>query len=227
MAMRKIKSVFFDLDGTLLDTAPDLTFALNKLLEQKGQAAIAVEQVRQVASHGSSAMLNLAFQINESHPDYALTKELFLNLYQQHLCVSTALFNGMDAVLTKLESHGINWGVVTNKSTTLAQQLLSYLDLASRCVCIIGRDCVTHPKPHPEALLLACQQSGSAPSECIYIGDAEGDILAAKEAGMRSIAALYGYLEADCSPETWQADYYIDQPKDIICWLDRQLSYIS
>jgi phosphoglycolate phosphatase len=226
MVMHKIKTVFFDLDGTLLDTAPDLTFALNKLLEQKGQSAVAIEQVRRIASHGCRGMLNLALQIDEDHPEYEMSKELFLNFYQQHLCVNTALFAGMDVVLAKLESHGINWGVVTNKSTALAGQLLSYLDLASRCVCIVGRDCVTKPKPHSEPLLLACQLSGCVPSECVYIGDAEGDIVAAKEAGMRSIAALYGYLNTDCSPETWHADYYIDQPKDILGWLDRQLSYI-
>lgn len=225
MNMRKLKTVLFDLDGTLLDTAPDLAFALNKLLEQKGLATISLEKIRQVASDGCKGLLALGFQMTEQHPDYEQYKQALLSLYQQHLCVSTSLFQGMESVLTQLEEHGINWGVVTNKSSHLAKEILNNLDLDSRCICIIGGDCVKQPKPHPESLLLACELSNSSPHECVYIGDAERDIEAAKYAGMRSIAALYGYLRHDSSPEYWQADYYVDHPKDIMCWLDKQLSY--
>lgn len=224
MNLCKIKTVFFDLDGTLLDTAADLAFALNKLLEQEGISPISLEKIRQVASEGSKGLLALGLNINDDHPNYCRYREIFSHFYRQHLSVNTRLFPGMELVLKQLEEHDIQWGVVTNKRSFLAKQLLSDLDLANRCVCIIGSDCVIRTKPHPDALLLACEISHSLPKECVYIGDAERDIEAAKFAGMRSIAALYGYLRNDSAPEYWQADFYIDHPKDIMVWIEKQLA---
>ncbi|MBA2654667.1 MAG: HAD-IA family hydrolase [Gammaproteobacteria bacterium] len=225
MTFPKIKTVLFDLDGTLLDTAPDLAYALNKLLEQEGLSPVSYEKVREVASDGSRALLALGMQVNEEHPQFDNFKNIFLKYYQQHISVSTTLFPGMDIVLNHLDEQGIAWGVVTNKPSQLTQVLMSDLELTDRCACIIGADAALRPKPHPDSLLLACEKTQSLPSECVYIGDAERDIEAAKYAGMRSIAALYGYLRNDCSPEYWHADYYIDHPKDIVCWLNKQLSF--
>jgi N-acetyl-D-muramate 6-phosphate phosphatase len=224
MNFSRLKTVLFDLDGTLLDTAPDLANALNKVLEQHGRPSVPLEKVRQLASEGSSALLGAGFQIDEHHPEYTTYRERFLTLYQQHISLHTRLYPGMDLVLNGLEERGIQWGVVTSKPSVLATQLLTDLELAARCACIIGADCVTNKKPHPEGLLLACELTNSSPKECVYIGDAELDVEAAKYAGMRSIAALYGYLRPDAAPEFWQADYYIDQPRDILCWLEKHLS---
>lgn len=224
MNLCRLKTVLFDLDGTLLDTAPDLAFALNKLLEQQNRPLVSIEQVREVASDGSPGLLALGLGINSDHPDYQSHRECFLNLYQQHLSVNTTLFLGMETVLRHLEDENIRWGVVTNKPGELAKKILADLELSNRCACIIGGDGAIRPKPHPDTLLLACELTNSTPKECVYIGDAERDIEAAKFAGMRSIAALYGYLRKNCSPEFWQADYYIDHPKDIICWVEKQLS---
>jgi 2-phosphoglycolate phosphatase len=225
MNLCKLKTVLFDLDGTLLDTAGDLGFALNKLAEREGLPPVPMDKIRIVASDGSKALLKLAFQMDEDHPQFASFREAFINFYTQHLSVNTKLFPGMDKVLDQLDDYQIPWGVVTNKPSQLAKALLNDLDLADRCVCIVGGNCVDRLKPHPDSLLLACKLSNCTPKECVYVGDAERDIEAAKYAGMRSIVALYGYLTPHCSPEIWHADYYIDQPKDLLCWLEKQRSF--
>jgi 2-phosphoglycolate phosphatase len=225
MNLCKLKTVLFDLDGTLLDTAPDLAYALNKLLEQEGFPTVSCERVREVASDGSRGLLALGFQMGEAHPHYQKFRQVFIDFYHQHLSVDTTLFPGMEMVLEKLEEQGIKWGVVTNKPSELAKELLTDLDLAYRSACIVGGNCANRMKPYPDPLLLACEITHSSPQECVYIGDAERDIEAAKFAGMRSIAALYGYLRGGSSPELWHADYYIDSPKDILGWIEKQLSW--
>lgn len=227
MNLCRLKTVLFDLDGTLLDTAPDLAFALNKLVEQQGLAPLPMEKIRPIVSLGTKAMLKLGLDIDEQHPEFEQHRQTFLSYYRQHLSVSTRLFPGMEKVLQKLDDYQINWGVVTNKATQLAKDILTDLELVERCVCIVGSCCVDRLKPHPDSLLLACEISNCAPKECVYVGDAEKDIEAAKYAGMRSIAALYGYLAPDSSPEYWHADYYIDNPQDLLCWLEKQRSLSS
>jgi 2-phosphoglycolate phosphatase len=224
MNLCRLKTVLFDLDGTLLDTAADLGFAINKLAEQQGLPPLPMEKIRPVASDGSKALLKLAFDMDDTHPEFESYRENFFNFYQQHLSVGTKLFPGMDKVLDQLDQYQIKWGVVTNKATRFAKDLLTDLELADRCCCIVGGCCVPRLKPHPDSLLLACELSECAPKECVYVGDHERDIEAAKFAGMRSIAALYGYLAKDASPEFWNADYYIDQPQDLLCWLEKQRS---
>jgi N-acetyl-D-muramate 6-phosphate phosphatase len=221
MILCKLKTIFFDLDGTLLDTAPDLAYALNKLFHQEGLPTISLEKVREAASDGSRGLLSLAFL--EEHPHFQRLCKAFIAFYQQHLSVNTKLFAGMEYVLNRLDEQKIVWGVVTNKPSQLAQTLLTDLDLADRCACIVGGDSAARPKPYPDSLLLACEMTHSLPKECVYIGDAERDIEAAKYAGMKSIAALYGYLHNDSAPEYWQADYYIDHPRDILYWVEKQL----
>lgn len=224
MNLCKLKTVLFDLDGTLLDTAPDLRFALNKLLEQAGLPTVSLNSVRQVASDGVQGLLALGLNIDESHPDYLQYRDSFLQFYLQHLSIETKLFPEMDFVLKALEKQNIGWGIVTNKPSELTIKLLQDLDLAKRAVCVIGGDCAQRMKPYPDPLILACEKTGSSPKECVYIGDTQGDIQAAKVAGMRSIVALYGYLPSSCEPECWQADYYIDHPKDILTWIEKQAS---
>lgn len=223
MRFCKLTTVLFDLDGTLLDTAPDLAYALNSIAQNEGREPLSLAQIRPVASNGSRGLLGLMFHIDDTDPDYARLRENFIQTYHQHLCVDTKIFKGMELVLEHLESQGIRWGVVTNKPAVLAQQLLEKMNLADRCACIVGGDSTLKQKPDPEPLLFACELINSLPKECVYIGDAERDIIAAKKAGMRAIAALYGYLDDNATPEYWQADYYIDHPRDILTWLDKQL----
>lgn len=225
MNFNRLTTIFFDLDGTLLDTAPDLSVALNTLLTQEGYSPVPYEKVRAAISDGSKALLALGFNIDEQHASYPYYREAFLQLYKQHLSTKTLLFPGMEKVLQEIEAAGINWGVVTSKPSDLARALLEDLNLAKRCACIVGGDCTTRTKPYPDPLLLACKLTKTEPKECAYIGDAEKDIEAAKYAGMRSIAALYGYLQANATPECWQADYYVDQPSDILYWIKKQRSY--
>ena len=128
----------------------------------------------------------------------------------------------MEPVLKHIETQGMYWGVVTNKPTHLAQQLLQDFHLTDRCACIIGGDMLAKRKPDPEPLLYACEIIGCDTRQCVYIGDAERDIEAAKRANMRSVAALYGYIADHEKPETWEADYYIDKPEQIISWLQNK-----
>lgn len=223
MRFCKLTTVLFDLDGTLLDTAPDLAFALNQVAQQEGRDPLPLQTIRPVASNGSRGLLGLMFQIDEHHVDYPRLREEFINTYHEHLCVGTKVFSGMETVLQQLENQGIRWGVVTNKPAFLARRLLEKMNLAERCACIVGGDTTSKQKPDPEPLLYACELINSQPKECVYIGDAERDVVAAKKAGMRAIAALYGYLDHNTNPEYWQADYYIDHPRDILTWLDKQI----
>lgn len=223
MRFCKLTTVLFDLDGTLLDTAPDLAYALNQVAQNEGLNPLPLNEIRPVASNGSRGLLGLMFDIDETHLDYPRLREDFIHAYHEHLCIGTKVFTGMEMVLQHLESQGMQWGVVTNKPSFLAKQLLEKMNLTERCACIVGGDSTNKQKPDPEPLLYACELIKSQPKECVYIGDAERDIIAAKKAGMRAIAALYGYLDNNANPECWQADYYIDHPRDILTWLEKQL----
>jgi phosphoglycolate phosphatase len=214
--INKINTVLFDLDGTLLDTAPDLATALNIVLQQNSRPTLSFAKIRSYSSTGTRGLLNLGFQITEDDPKYTNLREQFLHAYHQHLNDGTKIFPGIDAVLQHIEINNMHWGVVTNKPQHLAQQLLQYFNLLDRCACIIGGDTLPKRKPDPEPLLHACKLIGCNTSECVYVGDAERDIEAAKRANICSIAALYGYINELENPQTWNADYYIKQPHQIL-----------
>lgn len=214
-----ISAVLFDLDGTLLDTAPDLALALNIVLEKHNYPKVPFTKIRPIASTGTRGLLQLGFGIDENDPRYPLLREQFLNAYHEHLYDRTTVFNGIELVLQHLEKQQMPWGVVTNKPADLAKQLLDKFNLLPTCACIIGGDTLPKRKPDPEPLFHACDIIGRHVSECVYIGDAERDIEAAKRANMVSIAALYGYIANDENPQLWQADHYIEEPQEIIHWL--------
>lgn len=218
----KISTILFDLDGTLLDTAPDLATALNVVLQEYNRPALPFTTIRPLSSTGSKGLLGLGFQIDEAHADYQLLRTKFLNAYHNHLFDATAVFPGMETVLQHIEHQGLRWGVVTNKPAELAQRLLEKFNLSQRCACLVGGDTLDKRKPDPEPLFYACELIGVSISQCVYIGDTERDIEAAKRAKMRSIAALYGYITADENPQTWRADYYVEKPEQIIYWLNQQ-----
>jgi phosphoglycolate phosphatase len=216
----RIETVLFDLDGTLLDTAPDLANALNAVLEANGRAPLPFEQIRPVVSHGGQALVRLGFKLEHDHPDFDPLRQQLLDHYQAHIADHTGLFPGMAEVLNVIEQRGLNWGVVTNKPGWLTDPLMDALDLTRRAASIVSGDTLNERKPHPAPLLHACNLIGSEPGNCLYVGDAERDVKAGHNAGMVTLVALFGYLMEQDRPETWGATALIEQPADILDWLD-------
>jgi N-acetyl-D-muramate 6-phosphate phosphatase len=214
-----IKGVFFDLDGTLLDTAPDLALACNDVLAQHNRPPVALAQFRNWVHGGALMMISQSFGINADHPDYSAIKSAFLASYQQRLTHSTQIFSGVPELLDYLDREAIPWGVITNKYACLAEPLLAHFGLVQRCCCLVSGDTLAVAKPNPAPLLHACQLTGINPSHSIYIGDTLGDIQAARAAGMHSIAVSYGYLPADSNPVEWRADALAATSYDILCIL--------
>jgi len=216
-----IRGVLFDLDGTLFDTAPDLVLALNHVREQYALPPLPFTGVRPYAGRGSRSLLQLAFQISESHPDYPLLSEQFLQYYRNNISHSTRLFPGMEEVFSYLNSEGLPWGIVTNKPTDLTIALLAALPLTSPPACVVCGDSLAKRKPHPEPIYHACQLLKLAPTECVYIGDTEVDVIASNAAGTRTLVALYGYTTEAETPSAWAADGYVSEPIEIVHWLQK------
>ncbi|NOQ77625.1 MAG: HAD-IA family hydrolase [Methylococcaceae bacterium] len=217
--LRDFSAILFDLDGTLVDTAPDLAFALNTLLEQEGHSRLPYDDIRPVASHGSAALLALGFGISTEDTSYSPLQKRFLQLYQDNIARETALFEGMEEVLSALEKANIVWGIVTNKPAFLTEPLLAQLNLTHRAACIVSADTTPFSKPHPAPMLHACDIIQHQPESCLYIGDAQRDIEAGKNANMQTVTALYGYLSEQDDPDSWFADTVIQHPRDILQWL--------
>jgi phosphoglycolate phosphatase len=213
--MMQARTVLFDLDGTLVDTAPDLGLALNMQRERHGLAPLPLATIRPHASHGSRGLLGIGFGMTPEHPDFGVMREEYLDLYDQVFTRSPVLFDGIAALLDNLEKAGLCWGVVTNKPARFTRPLMRALGMTDRAACIVSGDDAGRPKPHPDTLLLACELSGTTPSGCVYVGDAERDIQAGKSAGMHTIVALYGYLDAADRPATWGADAMIATPMEL------------
>ena len=214
-----IRTVLFDLDGTLADTAPDLAWSLNTLLKEKNLPALPYEEIRPVVSHGGKALIELGFGLSYDSDEFEILRTRFLDIYCDNLTNQTTLFPGMEALLEKIESRGLNWGIVTNKPAWLTDPLMAQLDLTHRAISIISGDTIEHRKPHPAPMLLACEQAGSEAHECLYIGDAERDIVAGNNAGMKTLVALFGYIGVNDTPDQWNADGSINHPLEILDWL--------
>jgi len=220
MNNNSIQTVLFDLDGTLLDTAPDLAFALNTVLKEQQREPLPLAQVRPWVSKGGIVMIKNGFQITEHDPNFESLRQRFLTIYANNIAKQTHLFAGMAEVLDTLEKRGIQWGIVTNKSSWLTLPLLEQLNLQNRSVCNISGDTLPQRKPHPAPLLHACQLARSTPQQCVYVGDALNDIVAGIRAGMRTLLALYGYIAAEETPAEWGATGILEQPLDLLKWLD-------
>jgi phosphoglycolate phosphatase len=209
-------TILFDLDGTLVDTAPDLGYALNLQLQQYEKPTLSEDEIRPFASHGSKGLLGLGFGITPDDPHFTQLRDEYLDLYESVLTRSPVLFEGMQKVLNHFEEKQIGWGVVTNKPGRFTIPLVKSLGLYQDAVCVISGDDAPKPKPSPETLLLACKEAQVRPEECIYIGDAERDIQAGRAAGMKTVVAMYGYIDATEKPHAWGADAVITSPLDII-----------
>jgi 2-phosphoglycolate phosphatase len=214
-----IDTVLFDLDGTLLDTAPDMAQALNMLRNQHGLPALPLDMIRPLVGYGSKALLGLGFNINDQHQDYPQLLEEFFTAYDKCLSSSTVLFPEMSSVLTHLENKNIPWGIVTNKPARFTHELLDALDLTRRSACTVCGDTLTNRKPHPEPILYACKLLLRTPETTLYIGDTMTDVVASKAAGTHSLVALYGYIGAEENPLAWEADGYIETAGEIIQWV--------
>ena len=214
--MTNIKTILFDLDGTMVDTAPDLGLALNMQRERHGLPPLAQETIRPFASHGSRGLLGIGFDLTPADAAFAAMRDEYLDLYDEVFTRAPALFDGMGEVLEVLESAGMQWGVVTNKPRRFTGRLMQALALESRAACIVSGDDAERPKPYPDTLLLACELALCPPETCIYVGDAERDIVAGHAAGMRTVVARYGYLDEHDQPETWHAEFMIDAPQELL-----------
>jgi len=208
-------AVLFDLDGTLIDTAPDFIRCLNQLRQRHGLPPLPPEQIRRSVSNGARAMIRLGFGLEPGEPGYDERHADFLDLYEAGVALETTLFEGMDRLLSSLEARSIPWGIVTNKPVRFAAPLIQALDLSERCATLICPDHVSQRKPHPEPLLLACHRLGVAARDSLYVGDHERDIEAGRRAGMQTVAVRYGYIEDPESVPQWQADFIADTVKDL------------
>lgn len=220
----RLKAVLFDLDGTLLDTAPDFAVVVNQLRQNHGKPALDYNSIRASVSHGARALVTLAFQLQEEDQGFEDLRQELLQLYSNHLAVETTLFPGMNELLDWLEQEKLPWGIVTNKPRVYASPILQQLDLSERCRTLICPDDVRFSKPDPESLLLACDRIQCSASDTIYLGDHRRDIEAGQNAGMKTIAANYGYIDHEDPAESWNADFYIDQASDIVPLLQMHFS---
>ncbi|MCK5720037.1 MAG: phosphoglycolate phosphatase [Thiomargarita sp.] len=218
---KHIRTVLFDLDGTLLDTAPDLAYAVNSVLIEQKRKPQPYAEIRPWVSHGGLVLIKRAFNLTDDDPKLIYLRQRFLDIYANNIANKTRLFESMDKVLNSLEQQQIKWGIVTNKPARLTEPLLKQVNLAERSACCISGDTLPQRKPDPAPLLHACQLITSTPNQCIYVGDASRDIEAGNRAGMRTVAALYGYIGDHEKPEQWGATIMIKNPIDLLAWIEK------
>lgn len=210
------QAVLFDLDGTLVDTAPDLAHALNVLRQRRGLPPLPPRITRPQASHGTQGLLRAGFGLAAEDADFSPLRLEFLEIYAGCLTQRSPLFPGVAELLDGLEARGLPWGVVTNKPARYTEPLLAHLGLLSRAAVVVCGDTTPHPKPHPAPMLHACQRLERAPGACLYVGDAQRDVAAAAAVGMPTLVALYGYLGEDDRPETWGGLDFIRHPLEVL-----------
>lgn len=220
--MSQSPAVLFDLDGTLIDTAPDFIYCINQLRQQHGMPALPADLIRPRVSNGTRAMIQAGFGLSDEALDRTPLIDQFLDLYALHLTRETQLFPRLDAVLDWLDSRGLAWGIVTNKPRRFSAPLIVGLGLEDRCGALVCPDDVVARKPDPESLLLACRQLGADPATSLYVGDHARDIEAGKRAGMKTLAAAWGYIEDRNSIAAWQADVILERSDDLLPWLEQQ-----
>jgi phosphoglycolate phosphatase len=220
----KLSCVLFDLDGTLVDTAPDLIACLNFGLQKHGFSSVSHEDVKPHVSFGAIAMINASIEKNVDDEKRAAILDSMLIEYENNIARFSRFFDGITDVLAFIETQNLYWGIVTNKRERFTFPLIEALNLQTRAACVICGDTTPNPKPHPAPLFAACEKIGVSVEECVYIGDAAHDILAGKNAGMHTLAATYGYLQANENSENWGANALIDSPKDLLEWLANSLN---
>ena len=213
------QAVLFDLDGTLADTALDLGGALNTLLRRRGLPEKSMAEIRPVASHGAAGLLQLGAGIEKSHPEFAQWRQDYLAEYERCFDCDTVLFAGINELIAALDARGIVWGIITNKPHTFTHRLVPKLGFASAPAVVVSGDTCSRAKPATEPMFYACEQIGVAAGQCVYVGDAERDMQAGRNAGMKTVLANWGYIAADDRTEAWPFDLRIRQPLDLLACL--------
>lgn len=217
-----IQCVLFDLDGTLLDTSYDFAYALNQTCRHYGQAPLRYQDIRKTVSQGGLAMTQLAFPGLEGE-ELEARRQFFLDVYFKNIDHHTRVFPGLEVGLAEIAQKNLNWGIVTNKPGWLTEKLLENISFPSRPLSVISGDTLSVRKPHPEPLLLAAQQCGVEPENCIYIGDHPRDIEAGINAGMQTGAAMFGYLPEAAQETAWPADHFFETPIEITHFIREKL----
>ncbi len=211
-----VKAVLFDLDGTLIDSAPDLGAAADKMRTDRGMPSLPDVAYRPMAGAGAKGMLSVALGLTPESPEFATMREEFFVNYERCMTARTYVFEGVQSMLAQLESHGVVWGIVTNKAKRFTEPLVAQMPMFVRASVVISGDTTPHAKPHPEPLLEAARRLAVEPAHCVYVGDDERDIQAARAAGMVSVAACYGYLGANADTSLWGADHQIYSPGQLL-----------
>ena len=219
MSSAAVRAVLFDLDGTLVDSAPDLAGAANELRQAHGLPALPFESLRPMVGTGARGMLNAAFGIGPDDQRFEAMRADFLDRYEARILRETRVFARMEPVLLALRREGLPWGIVTNKIARFSVPLVEGLGLMSRCAVLISGDSTAHAKPHPQPLLEAASRLGLAPQSCIYVGDDRRDIEAGRGARMPALAAAWGYLGRGESVHDWNADAVLAHPDELLIWL--------
>lgn len=214
-------AVLFDLDGTLIDSAPDLGAAAEQMRAERQLPPLGLEAYRAHASSGARGMLAVALGVTPQHADFESLRAQYLQRYESQMLERTHAFAGVDALLAALEQSSVPWGIVTNKVERFALPIVAGMPILSRAGAVIGGDTTPHAKPHPAPLLEAARRMAVQPSLCVYVGDDERDIAAGKAAGMRTVAATYGYLGHGPHWTTWGADASIAHPLELLDLLQR------
>ena len=215
-----IHGVLFDLDGTLLDSAPDLYAALVAQCAEEGVPPPPYAPVREVVSRGARAVLRCAFT-ERGEPALDVLMPRYLELYQQVMAQQTTAFEGIDHLLARIEAQGLRWGIVTNKAAFLTDDLVSRIGWAGRASAVISGDTLPVKKPDPAPVLLACARAGLEPAQCLFVGDDRRDILAGNAAGLYTVAVSWGYLDGG-DPHAWDADVVLDHPAELAVLLRLQ-----
>jgi 2-phosphoglycolate phosphatase len=216
MTFENVDAVLFDLDGTLIDSAPDLGAAVDKMRVDRGMSSLPLSHYRPMAGAGARGMIGLAFGFTPEHPDYDALKQEFFRNYEACMTQRTFAFEGVAAMIESLVARQMPWGVVTNKSKRFAEPLTQAMPLFATSAVVISGDTTPYAKPHPEPLFEAARRLKLDPSRCVYVGDDERDIVAGHAAAMKTVAATYGYLGSRADVASWQAHAQIDVPLELL-----------
>ncbi len=213
---KDIRAVLFDLDGTLIDSAPDLGAAADQMRTDRGMPSLPIARYRPMAGAGARGMLGEAFGIGPEHPEFAGLREEFFRNYESRMTRHTTIFEGVSDLIYDILQRDLVWGVVTNKAARFTEPLTRAISLFATAATVISGDTASHPKPHPAPLLEAASRLQLRPEHCIYVGDDERDIVAGLAAGMGTVAAMYGYLGAATDPQAWGAHAAIKYPSELL-----------
>jgi phosphoglycolate phosphatase len=217
---QRVAAVLFDLDGTLIDSAPDLASSVNAMRHERGLATLPYETLRPHAGSGARGMLGAAFGVLPAMAEYEALKDEFYRAYEARMLEQTAMFDAVEQLLDALDARQLPWGIVTNKALRFAQPGAQALGLWPRARALVAGDCTPHTKPHPASLLEAARRMALSPQHCAYVGDDPRDMAAGRAAGMATLAAAWGYLGVDSPPHAWGADRVLGHPSELLHWLD-------